>query len=87
VEDYSGAAGAHSEVPGAQAGSHGGSPWRCGGSLYIQMHPGDVKVHFTDAHLLAMETHLGGLETYIKGSVSRDFLGPFLACMDRSRSV
>ncbi len=23
----------------------------------------------------------------LKGSVSRDFLGPFLACMDRSRSV
>ncbi len=24
---------------------------------------------------------------FFKGSVSRDFLGPFLACMDRSRSV
>jgi hypothetical protein len=23
----------------------------------------------------------------VKGSVSRNFLGPFLACMDRSRSV
>jgi hypothetical protein len=23
----------------------------------------------------------------VKGSVSRDFLGPFLSCMDRSRSV
>ncbi len=25
-----------------------------------------------------------GKVSYFKGSVSRDFLGPFLACMDRS---
>jgi hypothetical protein len=27
------------------------------------------------------------LDPELKGSVSQDFLGPFLACMDRSKSV
>jgi hypothetical protein len=30
---------------------------------------------------------LSALNLQLKGSVSRDFLGPFLACTDRSRSV
>ncbi len=32
-------------------------------------------------------TDLPAARTGLKGSVSQDILGPFLACMDRSRSV
>jgi hypothetical protein len=36
---------------------------------------------------LRKNAHYRDRDTLLKGSVSRDFLGPFLACMDRSRSV
>jgi hypothetical protein len=46
-----------------------------------------LKVHttFEIQFVLFLSEHF--VLSSIKGSVSRDFLGLFLACMDRSRSV
>ncbi len=76
-------------IGGGSAKTGGGG----GGSQRSQIHPPSHPEHTKTvkkravSRTFALEIAENTIILLLKGSVSRDFLGTFLACMDRSRSV